>query len=54
MAFWKSSSLYFVVCRVTLPCAARTMSSARSLYEPTRLPMKLISVEMMSMVGMLI
>lgn len=53
IAFWNSSSLYFVVWSTTFPCAAKTISSARSLYEPTRLPMKLISVEMISIVGML-
>jgi homoserine O-acetyltransferase len=53
MADWKSSSRYFAVCSVTAPRAASAIRSQRSLYEPTRLPMKLISAEMMSIVGTL-
>jgi hypothetical protein len=52
MADWQSSSRYFAVCSVTAPRAS-AIRSQRSLYEPTRLPMKLISVEMMSIVGTL-
>ena len=35
------------------PCAASSIRSCRSLYDPTRLPMKLISVEITSMVGLI-
>src|ERR1700730_14395473 len=53
MASLAASSGYIAVCSSTLPWAVRVISSARSLYVPTRLPIKLISVEIMSIVGML-